>query len=234
MNAKQALSERERLAGEVSAAQGAAREATARIAEIRDAERTIERRRTAALREQARTGKDAAVESLDAEQADLKREHDRETAASRAAREAQQEAQREFEQLHRDEFEAFAEHAESLTVEAMERLAALRQPYADAYSAWVAARREWNALARFNELDPCEHPPLAEPSSVFSARPPRPPQVERPGGPGPVDTTPAEPEAGTPRTWEHGDGRTLSTRVGDGTDRVLADDPDWRVVEEVA
>ena len=232
MNAKQALSKRERLTREVQAAQDAARKAGARLNEIRDAERTIERRRTSALREQARTGKDAGVEALDAEQADLKREHDRQQAAANAARDAHQDAQREFEQLHRDEFEAFAEHAESLTVEAMEKLAALQAPYADAYAAWIAARREWNGLARFNDLDPCEHPPLAEPSSVFTATPPRPPQVERVGGPGPVTEVPNEAE-GITRTWEHEDGRTQSTVVGDSLDGVLADDPSWRVVESV-
>ena len=123
---------------------------------------------------------------LDSEVADLNREQEREAAAGRAAMEGQREAQRELEQLHRDEFEALAEHAESLTVEAMEKMAALQGPYGDAYAAWATARREWNKLACFNKLDPCVHSPLPEPSSLFTAQPPRPPQIERPGGPGPV------------------------------------------------
>ena len=129
------------------------------------------------------------------------------------------------------EFEAFAENAERLTGKAMEKLAALQEPYIAAYEAWLAARREWNVLARYNELEPVPHSPLPRPGEIFTAQPPRPPQIEHPDGPGPVSEEPAQPDAGTPRTYEHEDGRTQGVQVGDPLDSVFAEDPNWRVVE---
>ena len=153
MNTKQALAERERLAGEIRAAKQAATLATTRIAEINQAAKVLEQQRTlsAARASADRQGRCRGEAGLGGG-GPQSRAGSRSRCWSRCRRKDSEEAQREFEQLHRDQFEAFAEHAESLTAEAMEKMAALQDPYGEAYSAWAAARREWNDLARLQRI----------------------------------------------------------------------------------
>lgn len=229
MKTKAALAKREQLREEAGRARAAALTATTRIREIEARTKELERNRVAALKGAVRTGRAPDVEEIDSERAELDREAQQLRKEAAAAREAQREADREFERLHREEFEALSEHAESLTVEAMERLAGIEDGYRGAYAAWQAARSEWNALAHYNGLEPCLHGPLPEPGHVFAAAPPRPPEVHVENGPGPVDPE-SQPEAGSERTWESRDGRTITARVGDTRDRTLDADPEWEVV----
>lgn len=227
MTTKQALAKRERLSEEAQRARRAREEAAARLQEIEHQMKALSNRRDEELREQIRTEKSAGLDKIDAELAELEEQSGQQRKLIAAAREAGQDAQREFDALHRDQFAAFAAYAESLTDKVMDLRAAIREPYMELYRAEREARREWNRLAQYNDLESCPHMPLPEPGEVFAAPPPRSPSVS--GGRGPVEEQ-ERPQSGRERTYEHRDGRQLTARVGDPMDGVLAAEPEWEVV----
>lgn len=232
MTKQQALKERDRLRGEANRASVAADEHRDEMALLDRKLANLEQERKAALREQARTGTSADVEAFDRRQDKLVRDRERAEQAASAAQDAGKRADREFEDLHRREFAALAEHAEELTREALDRLDQLEALYYQAYDAWRAARSEWNELGRRNGLSAVPFPALTAPHAVFAGPAPRPAEVEPADRPEHA-TTPdaAESEPGGTRIWEHADGRTQGAQIGSEFDQVLAADPQWRPLD---
>jgi len=226
MSTADALRERERLRSELERANLAHDEHALIVRHAEDETNVLTARRRELLREQARTGAAAPVDDLDERIRAHAGERERALAAATAASEAATAVTAELEQLHRDRFDEFAEHCETLTGAAMERLAALEPAYREAIEAWRAARAGWNALARDVGLDPVGFPPLPDPADLFSARPPRPPQI-RPVGEEDARVAP-EHEPGALVTYERADGEIMRVEVGSGLYDALASDPDWR------
>lgn len=235
MTKQQALKERDRLRGEANRATAAADGHRDTLALLDRKLANLEQERKAALREQARTGSTADVEAFDRRQDKLARDRERAERAADAARDAGKHAEREFEELHRREFAALAEHAEELTREALGRLDQLEALYRPAYDAWRAARDEWNELGRRNGLSPVPFPALAGPHAVFAGPAPRPAEVEpadHPEHATDVDEPAVdEPDPGGTRVWEHADGRTQGAQIGGEFDQVLTANPQWQPLD---
>ena len=203
MATRSARSERERLRKERARAREARAAHGARVEQIKAALRPLPRERDAALRDAARNGKPGSaagiVEQFAARERELRVELEAEVAALKAAGAAAKAAEAELVRLHADQFPEFAEAAEKLAEEAADKLAALRESYAEAYEAVEEARREWSLLVRdhnrtlLDRSDPArrasgevrraqlsEPPanPLSPPDAVFSGPAIRPPELE--------------------------------------------------------
>lgn len=186
---RDALAERERLLAEADTAHRHHREMERRANEAEASTEALARRREEALKVAARTGQQADVGKIDTETAGLAREHSAAMAELVAAREAKSEAAKELVSLHASRFGSFAEAAEALTVDAEQKLDALRKGYEGAAAAWSAAAAEWSLLQKdWNSAKAFDAPELSNSVRVpalppaarlFDLEPPRLPDVER-------------------------------------------------------
>jgi hypothetical protein len=200
----QALAERTRLQDELARVGASADAAGKRRNEIESEVRAIKAEQDQARMEAARKG-DRIVESKGRQELiALEAESEEVAAAIEAARSVRTKIESELHYLHVGQFEAFADHAESLGQEASKALADLRPGYEDAIRKWNAAQSEWNRLVgahnegrgggpgpiirpdgsvRTSEdalpkLSPAPACPLRSSGEVFGGSPPRPPELE--------------------------------------------------------
>jgi hypothetical protein len=208
MTPGEAVAERERLRGRLERVQAAADKSAARDREIQIEIKRLEAERAEDRLDALRHGEPPIqghnlekIEALEVERVEIAAELD-------AAKKVRGEIDAEVHYLHVQQFEAFADHAETLGAEALEELEALRPGYEEAIRKWGNAEAEWNTLTdAHNEgrggpgptiradgsvrtredavpkLSRTPGCPLRPPAEVFGGQPPRPPEIEVEGTP---------------------------------------------------
>jgi len=123
---------------------------------------------------------------------------------------------KDLDELHRVEFEAFAQHAEGFTRDAHAKLDALREPMAQATAAWQEAAAAWQPLVAPNGLRPVQRCPLPPAGALFGASEP-----EQPVDGAMLAFEPVDPAD---------EREAMRVPVGSGMHDALRTDPAWQQV----